>query len=388
MLKALIFLTAFSQIFLSRFGFPVGESFSLAPSYIFLYAALITAVAKGLLFIDLKLLLIFSGVVLSSIVSLFFGEPEKTFTSLILYWFVYFPFVFKSCNTASPAFLFYNLYYPLFLLLAFFGVLQFVAQFFFKPDWLFDFRPYIPDFLQNKNTMNTVIIISGVTKSNGFFCLEPSFFSQYMSFGIILLGLFGQSFAYGFLFLFGLILSFSGTGVILYATGCIFLYKYFSKINRVFILLALTIFLLFSILTSENLLLSRMEEFKGGAGVRTSSAAMRFLTPRITLAEGLSKSTCALFFGNGPGTISKVFRDFEGHDPVWAKLFFEYGLLGGFFLLVFLFFSVVSNSYRDYLFPLFFIQYIFLGGHLLNFDIVSFYVLYYKLVSFTDSRYF
>jgi len=194
MLKGLIFLTAFSQIFLSRFGFQVGETFSLAPSYIFLYAALITAIAKGLVFIDLKLLIIFSGVVLTSFVSFLFGEPEKTFTSLILYWFIYFPFVFKSCNTASPALLFYNLYYPFFLLLAVFGLLQFGAQFFFNPDWLFDFRHNIPDFFQNKNTMNTVILLSGLTKSNGFFCLEPSFFSQYMSYGLL--------FAEGLLLLF------------------------------------------------------------------------------------------------------------------------------------------------------------------------------------------
>jgi len=379
MLKGLIFLTAFSQIFLSRFGFQVGETFSLAPSYIFLYAALITAIAKGLVFIDLKLLIIFSGVVLTSFVSFLFGEPEKTFTSLILYWFIYFPFVFKSCNTASPALLFYNLYYPFFLLLAVFGLLQFGAQFFFNPDWLFDFRHNIPDFFQNKNTMNTVILLSGLTKSNGFFCLEPSFFSQYMSYGLLFAGLFGGSLASVLLLLCGLVVSFSGTGVIILITGCCVLFRYFTPNNRIFIFLALFIFFLISFLTKDNLLLSRVEEFKGGTGVRTTSAAMRFLNPRITVAEGLSRSTFNCIFGIGPGTISKVFRDFEGHDPVWAKLFFEYGILGGLLLIMFLFFSARTSSYKDHFLFLFFIQWSLLGGHLLNFDVISFYFVYYKL---------
>jgi len=379
MLKGLIFLTAFSQIFLSRFGFQVGETFSLAPSYIFIYAALIVAVAKRLLFIDLNLLLIFSTVVLTSFVSFLFGEPEKTFTSLILYWFIYFPFVFKSCNTASPGLLFYNLYYPLLLLLAVFGLLQFGAQFFFKPDWLFDFRPYIPNLFQNKNTMNTVITLGGLTKSNGFFCLEPSFFSQYMSYGFIFAGLFGGSHASILLFLCGLVVSFSGTGVILLVAGCCALFRYFTPKNRLFIFLALSVFFLLSLLTKDYLLLSRVEEFKGGTGVRTTSAAMRFLNPRIIVAEGLSKSTFNCIFGIGPGTISKVFRDFEGHDPVWAKLLFEYGILGGLLLLIFLFFSTRTSSYKDRFLFLFLIQWFLLGGHLLTFDVVAFYVVYYKL---------
>ncbi|NBT86538.1 MAG: hypothetical protein EBT45_08640 [Alphaproteobacteria bacterium] len=64
---------------------------------------------------------------------------------------------------------------------------------------------------------------------------------------------------------------------------------------------------------------------------------------------------------------------------MWAKLLFEYGILGGLLLLIFLFFSTRTSSYKDRFLFLFLIQWFLLGGHLLTFDVVAFYVVYYKL---------
>ena len=100
------------------------------------------------------------------------------------------------------------------------------------------------------------------------------------------------------------------------------------------------------------------------------------------LQENFSAYPYRVFLGNGPGTIFKLKGDFEAHDPVWAKLLFEYGLVGGLLLLIFLYLSTQSSK-SSLVFSLFFlIQWLFLGGYLLNFDVIAFYIVYYKLASF------
>lgn len=309
------------------------------------------------------------------------GCPEKTFSSLCLMLVIYFPFVFKPIASNSPNKPFYALYFRMVFFLGLAGVTQFFAQFLFSPSWLFDYRPFLPDLLRNLNVMNTVIPIGNFLKSNGFFSLEPSFFSQWMALGLFFFGLFSTSFLSFFVFLSGLICSFSGTGLILAFLVCCFSLAYFEQKRRWVLILFFGLFVFLGFLYPNSFLMTRIDEFKAGAGVRTTSAAARFITPLFLVEEGLKNSPKSFFFGNGPGTITKVTRDFESHDPVWAKLFFEYGLVGSFALLFFLF-SSAKNTRNSFLFSfLFFIQWFFLGGHLLSFDIVSVYVVYYKLAT-------
>ena len=361
------------------FGIQITSDFSLAPSYLFLYVALAFAWAKGFVRIDFALLTLFAAVVSASLFSFVYGRPERSFPSLGLYWFVYFPFVFRPINPGRPDRNLCRLYYPLLLILAAAGVLQFFLQFVFHREWLFDYRPFIPPFFQNKNNMNTVISIGGLIKSNGFFLLEPSYFSQWMAYAILFFGVFGGSFAAGALFLLGLALSFSGTGIILLGVMMVFFISSISFGRRLFLIVSAAVFLLLGLTSQSHLTFSRLEEFRGGTGVRTTSAAARFLNPRITLQEGLSNSVLSFFLGNGPGTINKVIKDYEGHDPVWAKLFFEYGLIGGFLLLFFLLRSIHASQGSFLFFIPFFVQWLLLGGHLLTFDVVVLFVLYYKL---------
>ena len=211
----LIFLTAFSAVFLNRFGLNVIGDFSLSFSFIFLYLTLSFGVIKGLLFVNFKTLYLFLGVVFAACISYMYGKEFKSFPSFLLFLFVYFPFIFekKSASSSSDGFL--RLFYPLFLIVATAGIAQFFLQFFYKPDWLFDYRPFLPDLVRNKNPMNTVIPFAGFIKSNGFFLLEPSGFSQMMSFGLYFCTISPYSFLSFFIFFTGLIVSFSGTGFIL-----------------------------------------------------------------------------------------------------------------------------------------------------------------------------
>lgn len=378
MVKAFIFLTAFSQIFLSRFGIEITKDFSLAPSYLAAYAALGVLLYKRYLHFDVKLGLLFLVISFTSSISYVLGREEKALSSLFLYWFIYFPFVFVPTSKGVPDRSLCKLYLPLLFVLAIAGICQFFCQFLFKPEWLFDYRPLIPDYVRNKNDMNTVIIIGDLIKSNGFFLLEPSIFSQWMALGLLFNNTIAGSFFITYLYLAGLAVSFSGTGIIMVLFTLLGSLYMLTVRQTLSLIAGLFLFLVFSFYTKETLLLSRLEEFKGGEGVRTTSAAMRFLTPRITVAEGLSTSMPRFFFGNGPGTINKVAKDYEGHDPAWAKLLFEYGVVGTISLIVFLL-HCVKIVKSSFLFVIVFsVQWILLGGHLLTFDVVALYLIYLR----------
>jgi len=378
MLKSLIFLTAFSQIFLNRFGIGITSEFSLAPSYLFLYASIAMALHKGFIRLDPTCCLIFAGIIFSSLTSYLLSAVEVTFTSLILYWFIYLPFAFRTTSPTCPDIGLYRLYYPLLLVLALAGLGQFLGQFFFSADWLFDYRPLLPDSIQNKNNMNTVISYGSIFKSNGFFLLEPSYFSQWMAYSILLFCIFSSSYLYGLLFFLGLLASMSGTGLILLGGSFLVLARKMNRARASLMVAAAVVFVLISFLTGGSSYLSRISEFSGGSGVRTTSAAARFVNPAIIVSEGLTKSPELLFFGNGPGAINRMGRDYDSHDPTWAKLLYEYGLIGFLLLFSFIFFST-RREHSSSVFTLpFLLQWLLLGGHLLTLDVVVLYVLYYK----------
>jgi len=378
MLKSLIFLTAFSQIFLCRFGIGITSEFSLAPSYLFLYASIAMALHKGFIRLDPTCCLIFAGIIFSSLTSYLLSAVEVSFTSLILYWFIYLPFTFRTTTPTCPDIGLYRLYYPLLLVLALAGLGQFLGQFFFSADWLFDYRPLLPDSIQNKNNMNTVISYGSIFKSNGFFLLEPSYFSQWMAYSILLFCIFSSSYLYGLLFFLGLLASMSGTGLILLGGSFLVLARKMNRARASLMVAAAVVFVLISFLTGGSSYLSRISEFSGGAGVRTTSAAARFVNPAIIVSEGLTKSPELLFFGNGPGAINRMGRDYDSHDPTWAKLLYEYGLIGFLLLFAFIFFST-RREHSSSVFTLpFLLQWLLLGGHLLTLDVVVLYVLYYK----------
>ena len=378
-MKILVFLTAFSAVFLNRFGVNVVGDFSLSFSFVFLYLALLFALRKGSLFVNSQAFFLFLVVTFLACISYLYGQDFKSLPSLFLFLFVYFPFVLEQRKKDKTAQAFFSLFYPIFLFVALAGTFQFFLQFFYNPIWLFDYRPLIPDFFRNRNPMNTVIPFLGFTKSNGFFLLEPSGFSQMMAIGMYFGIIFPISLFFYFLFFLGFLLSFSGTGLILFFFSTLLGLRFTSFLRKYLSLLLFLFFILGSFLYKDSFLLSRMSEFSGGAGLETSSAAARFLNPFITLKEYLFNSPGAFLFGNGPGTITRIPKDYMAHDPVWAKLFFEYGFGGGLFFLCFIWFSVAREHARKDFSTLFFIQWFFLGGHLLSLDTVAVYIVFYKL---------
>ena len=105
------------------------------------------------------------------------------------------------------------------LVVAIAGILQFFGQLVVKGPLLFTFVGiFRPDLISHGfNYVIPVPGLGGLNKSNGFFLVEPSSFSQLMALAIIVeLEFFKPSWRLGVLGL-ALMLSFSGTGLLLFA---------------------------------------------------------------------------------------------------------------------------------------------------------------------------
>ena len=97
---------------------------------------------------------------------------------------------------------------------------------------------------------------------------------------------------------------------------------------------------------------------------------MRYVAPMRLIHASLDTDPWTALLGHGPGTIERATQSFSFvfHDPTWAKLIFEYGLLG---LVAFL--VLVMAALNQRLMPIqlraaLFFCWLIMGGNLLRPD--------------------
>ena len=207
------------------------------------------------------------------------------------------------------------------------GLLQFAAQ--FAGLRLFAFADFLPDRWLIESGYNLAIPtgIGDVLKSNGFFLVEPSVFSQFMALGLIIEVLNFRRPLNLALFVSGLILSFSGTGWIVLAS---FLALGGLRLGpRGVRLIALSIGVL---VAGGATLMLLAPDFAGAFQSRLgeisqpgTSGHMRFVTPYWFMNDVLAREPSALLAGIGAGVSEKMSFPyaFDVNTPV--KVLVEYG---------------------------------------------------------------
>jgi hypothetical protein len=354
---------------LERFGINAGAasaSAALLAGYLFLGLAGVS----GALAFSLTRCWLY-GICLSvGLGSLLLNESASSVTSLLFLGAMYLPFVFvlkpgalsDRVDLADGDWVMRK-FLDLALVCALVGIAQFGAQTLIHADWLFDFTRYIPDKLRAAGTFNTVIPMGSFNKSNGFFFREPSGFSYVMALGLI-----GECFTLKrklrmACLALALLLTYSGTGIaaVLLGTMHPFGPKTLLRLAVMACLGALVFWLLGDTLNLA-FTLNRVGEFNS----EHSSAYMRYVAPARLVSESIDAAWWTPWLGHGPGTIFRTLRDYEFHDPTWAKLLFEYGALG-FFTIVPLFLVMLrgQNSSIQVRATLFW-GWLIMGGHLLS----------------------
>jgi hypothetical protein len=207
------------------------------------------------------------------------------------------------------------------------GILQFCAQFIGVE--LFAFTGILPNSILVEAGYNLQIPIGvgSLLKSNGFFLIEPSTFSQVMTMGLIIEILAFKRVAYLALFIAGLLLSFSGTGWIV--LGSFIIAAGLAMGWRGIAIAGATIILLTALLGAGAYLLPDMaaamqdrftEIYRPG-----TSGHLRFITPFWALDDMLTERPSAALVGLGAGVSERLNLSYEYDVNTPIKISLDYG---------------------------------------------------------------
>jgi hypothetical protein len=245
------------------------------------------------------------------------------------------------------------------------GVLQFAGQFVIGVDGAFFLDRHLPSNMTvaGYNSLIPLYWSSPIYKSNGFFFLEPSFFSQFLAVAVVAELLAGPRTLRLLVLTAGLVCSYSGTGLTMLA---LFLPFYLLRRGhpRLFLFAGLISLALifFGDALSLDAFTRRISEF---TDVESSGWA-RFLSMFRVLQSVVFANDLTFFLGRGPGTVQEQFHlfSFNAFDPTWGKVIYEYGLIGALVYFRFLY-LIIGKGPRGLRFAVGY-TYLFLGGYLLN----------------------
>ncbi len=184
--------------------------------------------------------------------------------------------------------------------------------------------------VQGFNVSIPVVYDSPIHKSNGLVLLEPSFLSQLCAVAVVVALVLRRP-AWQILVLgLGIVVSLSGTGIVLLAAGLAVLLVRRPRLVRPGYVVAVAAAVAVVLLSPAGALLqSRI----GETSEQGSSGYLRFVAPYTEVARGLDVDPLRYLVGAGPGTSERLLesdRVGAGTPVVYTiapKLAFEYGLV-------------------------------------------------------------
>jgi len=216
----------------------------------------------------------------------------------------------------------------LFTIVAVAGIAQFALQ--FAGVRLFAFSGLLPERFLMESGYNLAIPvgIGDLLKSNGFFLIEPSVFSQFMALALAIEVLAHRRPGRLLLFGGGLLLSFSGTGWIVLAS---FLIGVVFRQGRRGAAMAAGSALVLVVAASGVALLAPdvAGAFAGRLGEISqpgTSGHMRFVTPFWLMDDVVTRAPSALLTGIGAGVSERLTLPYTYDVNTPIKVFLEYGL--------------------------------------------------------------
>lgn len=353
-------------IFLQRFAITIG-GFQFQIAFFIAMVSLLLMLKKGIIQVSKSRLILYLFAISVLSFTTFMTKGTAALTSFGLLVVIYSWYIFEAPISRVQYISILNVYQRAILVIACAGILQQILQHFIKSPLLFTFEGFLPDdvLFIGYNTVIPLRFGSVLNKSNGFFLLEPSTFSQYLAAAIIIEMLFFSVSYRMLVYLFGMLIAYSGTGLILltlFSPIAFIINKRFDYLFA-FVLVGIGVLLFGDVLNLE-VFQERTQEFSA----KRSSAVARFIGPVYLIEANLGENLQAFIFGTGPGS----FMDYAaqaGHpafSTTCAKIFFEYGLLGFAGFLSFYFFAMFSKTFSTILSAAYSFKFLFLGGFLLS----------------------
>jgi hypothetical protein len=362
--RAFVFLLVSTTV-LERIGVNFG-SYSLNAAMLGMYGFLAVAALSGVVMLSATRVFLYGVGVVVAIASAMLNGDRSSSASLLLLAAMYLPYAFvlrPNTSLENDRAWTTNAFSNVAFFVALAGIAQFYAQFVIHSDWLFDFSDYLPSVLRGPAGFNTVIPVGALRKSNGFFFREPSGFSFVMGLALIVEAVSYRRLLRFMCFGLALLLTYSGTGLLALLLGLLFPLgrKTILRLLTLGCVSAIALWLLGDVL-NLSFTLDRATEF----GSEQSSGYIRYIAPLRLVRDTFNTHFWTPWIGHGPGTISREIQGYEFHDPTWAKLLFEYGVVG---TVAFLALFLVALRRRDVpvqIRAVLFFGWLIMGGHLLS----------------------
>lgn len=326
--------TLFSCLVLQRFAIPAsGLKISVATPLVLCLAA--WAVASGTLVIERRRMALYCGLCAVALFSVatqinlpLAMAPRMSVTSLA-YWLAISAFaVLRFRHSVSEA-AFFRIVSLALAAIAVAGLVQFVVQ--FAGLSFFAFTGTVPDDLLIEEQYAVAIPIDrGLFRSNGFFLVEPSVFSQFMAVGVIIEALYFRRTVFLALFFAALLSSVSGTGWMVLGSYIAVLAISAGRRGLLgAILLAAACALAF---TALSLVLPEVADMMSGRvyefTLPGTSGHERFVTPFLALQDLLDAAPWVAVTGVGPGASEQLIIPYIYHLNTPVKVLMEYGVFG------------------------------------------------------------
>ena len=351
-----------------RFAVPFDESqFGVG----FLFCLLITMMLalSGRLTVDPFRVILYAIGMAACLMTIFFKRDSFSFISLMMLLVVYFSYIFSFRLYADEYLRLLGGFQDIMLFCVWCGIAQFLIQFPLSPDFMFPFDMILPEplFIPEFNLRIPITETLPYEKSTGLWFLEPSHFSQFLAFAVIIeLRHFNRPKRLA-LYLGSMGLCFSGTGLILLTLVGALIVIVQKRVGV--ILLALFGFcciLVFRDFFPFSVFFDRLSDFTNPL----ASGSGRFIAPYWVIADLIEEGRIhVLVWGLGPGQLKLIvqYTDYFVQDSSWFKLVVEYGYIAVIFFGVFFILSLFRKSPDKILSTACLIQFLFLGGYLLSF---------------------
>lgn len=338
-LLALVLAPFIGVTFLAKFAIPPFGGLGIAIGVLVNLVAMTWAFAKGIARINLTGLssvLLFTGY--AAIVSIA-RNGAYSVSSLLFFLFIHLPYavVLPTCEATRRRIC--SFYINTALSFAILGILQYVVQFAAGSDIAFPIENFVPETFQVHAFNKQGVIGYGmdVYRANGVFMVEPSFYSQLLAVAVVLEIVLGRGRPVAILLMMaGILLSYSGTGLVILAACLPFIIFHHWKSWMWMILPGgVSLLLIAAQFVDLSLIFSRAGEFDQTG----SSGFARFVGGFYFFDQFLWDSPAASLFGMGAGQFKNyaLNASLPVAEMTLTKMVFEFGLLGAaaYFLSIF-----------------------------------------------------
>jgi len=260
------------------------------------------------------------------------ATSSTSWTSLLLLFVLYAPFAIRLKEEPEAVHQYIlSAYVSAATIIAAVAVVQIVLVNATKSSLLTNIYFNLPEAIRGAGNYTFVREGGGIIKANGFFLRESADLSIIVALALVIeFGSRARLRIMGILAA-GLICSLSGSGLLAITAGLL-MPRSLVRIPLFFVYLVgliLALYLLYSLdIPGLGLWFDRLSEFQ----TPNTSAYARFVAPMEMIGHSFDVGPLTTWFGNGAGSYLrdvKLYRmNYEVNDPTWAKLIYEYGLLG------------------------------------------------------------